>query len=176
MLLQIFKELQADFPRLILVLAPRHLQRIPRVEKILKSQGVRWIKRTMIRDGRLPEEVILLDTIGELTAIYGLGTAIFVGGSFGRVGGHNILEVLAQGQGVIFGPHVETIKDVAQLVVEHGAGMQVKTPDELKEAFRKLITDSSLRAQMGKKSSAFLQEQQGALERTMKIVRGIYQG
>jgi 3-deoxy-D-manno-octulosonic-acid transferase len=77
---------------------------------------------------------------------------------------------------VIFGPHVETIRDVAQLVVEHGAGMQVKTPDELKEAFRKLITDSSLRAQMGKKSSAFLQEQQGALERTMKIVRGIYQG
>ena len=174
--LQIFKELQADFPRLILVLAPRHLQRIPRVEKILKSQDVRWIKRTMIRDRRRPEEVILLDTIGELTAIYGLGTAIFVGGSFGRVGGHNILEVLAQGKGVIFGPHVETIKDVAQLVVEHGAGMQVKTPDELKGAFKKLITDSSLRVQMGKKGSAFLQKQQGALERTMKIVRGIYKG
>jgi 3-deoxy-D-manno-octulosonic-acid transferase len=176
MVLQIFKELKADFSRLILVLAPRHLQRIPRVERVLKSQGVRWIKRTMIQEERRPEEVILLDTIGELTAIYGLGTAVFVGGSFGRVGGHNILEVLAQGKGVIFGPHVETIRDVAQLVVEHGAGLQVRTPDELKGAFKKLIADSSLRAQMGKKGRSFLQEQQGALERTMKIVEGVYQG
>ncbi|OGP54755.1 MAG: hypothetical protein A2Y65_08650 [Deltaproteobacteria bacterium RBG_13_52_11] len=176
MILQIFKALKVDWPRLILILAPRHLQRIPRVEGLLGSQGVRWVKRTMISDERRPEEVILLDTVGELAAIYGVGTAIFVGGSFCRVGGHNILEVLAHGKGVIFGPHMENISDVAQLVVEKGAGMQVRTPDELRDGLRSIIVDASFRERMGERGIAFLQEHQGALERTMRIVGELYKG
>jgi 3-deoxy-D-manno-octulosonic-acid transferase len=74
-ILHIFKELKIDFPQLILILAPRHLQRISRVEGLLRSQGVRWVRRTIIDDGHRPEEVILLDTVGELAALYGLGTA-----------------------------------------------------------------------------------------------------
>ena len=176
LILKTFKMLRVDVPRLILILAPRHLQRIPRVEALLGSQGVRWVKKTMINEERRPEEVILLDTVGELAAIYELGTAIFVGGSFCRVGGHNILEVLAHGKGVIFGPYMENIGDVAQLVVEKGAGMQVRTPDELREALRRLIIDSSLRERMGERGIAFLQEHQGALEKTMRIVGALYKG
>ena len=175
-ILQVFKELQVDFPQLILILAPRHLQRIPRVEGLLESQGVRWVRRTMLSEKRRPEKVILLDTLGELAVLYGLGTAIFVGGSFGRVGGHNLLEVLAHGKGVIFGPHMENVREIAQLVVEGGAGIQVSTPDELKEAARRLIADPALRKEMGIKSLALLHEQQGALERTMKIVKEIFTG
>jgi 3-deoxy-D-manno-octulosonic-acid transferase len=181
LILQVFKELQIDFPRLILILAPRHLQRIPRVEKILGSQRVRWVKRTMIDEKRRPEpevalwpEVILLDTVGELAALYGLGTAIFVGGSFSRVGGHNILEVLAHGKGVIFGPHMENFKEIARLVVERGAGIQVRTPEELAEALKRLIVNPSLSKEMGKKGLALLREHQGALEKTLKIVRRFF--
>ena len=178
LILQVFKELRIDLPQLILILAPRHLQRIPRVEKILGSQRVRWVKRTMIDAKRRPEpevalwpEVILLDTVGELAALYGLGTAIFVGGSFSRVGGHNILEVLAHGKGVIFGPHMENFKEIARLVVERRAGIQVRTPEELAEAVRRLIVNPALSKEMGKKGLALLREHQGALEKTVKIVK-----
>jgi 3-deoxy-D-manno-octulosonic-acid transferase len=176
LILQVFKELRTDFPRLILILAPRHLQRIPRVEKLLESQHVRWVKRTMIDGKRRPEEVILLDTVGELAALYGLGTAIFVGGSFSRVGGHNILEVLAHGKGVIFGPHMENFMEIARLVVEREAGIQVRTRDELAAALRRLIAHPALGKEMGKKGLALLQEQQGALENTLKIVKELFKG
>jgi len=174
LILQVFKELQIDFPRLILILAPRHLQRIPRVEKLLGSQRVRWVKRTMIDEKRRPAEVILLDTVGELAALYGLGTAIFVGGSFSRVGGHNILEVLAHGKGVIFGPHMENFIEIARLVVVRRAGIQVRTPEELTKALRRFITDPSLSKEMGKKGLALLREHQGALEKTVKIVKKFF--
>ena len=181
LILQVFQGLRIDLPRLILILAPRHLQRITRVEKLLGSQRARWVKRTMISDERRPEpevalwpEIILLDTVGELAALYGLGTAIFVGGSFCRVGGHNILEVLAHGKAVIFGPHMENFMEIAQLVVERGAGIQVKTPEGLEEALRRLIVDPSLSKEMGEKGLALLQEQEGALDRTLKIVKKFF--
>jgi 3-deoxy-D-manno-octulosonic-acid transferase len=174
MILHIFRQLKVDFPQLILILAPRHLQRIPHVEGLLESQGVRWVRRTMISGERRPEEVILLDTVGELAALYGLGTAMFVGGSFCRVGGHNILEVLAHGKGVIFGPHMEDFSEIAQLVVARGAGIQVSTPDGLKEVMGKLIANPSLRREMGEKGLVLIREKQGALERTLKIVREFF--
>jgi len=173
-IIHIFKELKVDFPELILILAPRHLQRVSRVEGLLKSQGVRWTRRTTLAEGHRAQEVILLDTIGELATLYGLGTAVFVGGSFCRVGGHNILEVLAHGKGVIFGPHMDNFRAIAQRVVERGAGMQVRTPDELKDALGKVIADPSLSKKMGEKGLALIQEQQGALERTLKIVKEFY--
>jgi 3-deoxy-D-manno-octulosonic-acid transferase len=176
MILHIFRELKIDFPQLILILAPRHLQRISRVEGLLRSQGVRWVRRTMIDEGHRPQEVILLDTVGELAALYGLGTAIFVGGSFCRVGGHNILEVVAHGKGVIFGPHMENFSEIAQLVTERGAGIQAKTPEELKEAVGRLIADSSLGKKMGGRGLDLIKEHQGALERTLKIVRKCFEG
>jgi 3-deoxy-D-manno-octulosonic-acid transferase len=175
-ILRVFKKLQVTCPQLILILAPRHLKRIPRVESLLRTHRVRWVRRTMISEEHRPEEVILLDTLGELSALYALGTVIFVGGSFGRVGGHNILEVLDLGKGVIFGPHMENVSDIAQLVVERGAGVQVNTPDELREVLERLIADPSLRKEMGLKGLALLREHQGALERTMKIVKEFFTG
>jgi 3-deoxy-D-manno-octulosonic-acid transferase len=174
--IEIFKKLRAEFPRLMMILAPRHVQRVLRVEGLLKVRGVRWVKRTMINDNRRPEEVIVLDTIGELTAVYEVGTAIFVGGSFSKVGGHNIVEVLALGKAVIFGPHVESIRDVARLAVEWGAGIQVQTPDEFEEAVRRLLHDSRLREGMGRRGLAFVRNQQGAVEKTMKVIKAWYKG
>ena len=118
----------------------------------------------------------MLDTVGELADFYSLGTAIFVGGSFCRVGGHNILEVLAHGKGVIYGPHMENFSEIAQLVVERGAGIQVKTPDELREILGKLIADPSLRQRMGEKGLVLLKEHQGALEKTLMVVKEFFKG
>ena len=86
------------------------------------------------------------------------------------------MEVLAHGKGVIFGPHMENFSDIAQLVVERGAGIQVRTPDELRRVLGRLIADSSLNKEMGEKGLALLQEHQGAMERTMKIVKEFFKG
>lgn len=77
---------------------------------------------------------------------------------------------------MIFGPHVENIMDVARLVVERGAGVQVRTPDEFRETVRRIVADARLRERMGKKGLAFLKEHQGAVGRTMKIVGALYKG
>jgi 3-deoxy-D-manno-octulosonic-acid transferase len=174
LILQVFKKLRIDFPRLVLIVAPRHVQRIRRVEKLLEAQHVRWVKRTMIDEKCRPEEVILLDTIGELAGLYSLGTGIFVGGSFARIGGHNILEVLAHGKGVIFGPHMENFVEIARIVVERGVGIQVKTPHELAEAVRRLVMNPALNREMGEKGLALLREHQGALEKTVTIIKKFF--
>lgn len=175
-ILQIFKELKVDFPQLILVLAPRHLQRISQVEKILDSQGVRWVKRTMRGSELQVAEVILLDTVGELATFYGLGTVIFVGGSLSKVGGHNILEVLAHGKGVVFGPHMENFSEIAHLVLEKGAGVQVRTSGELKKVLKGLLDNPHLRQEMGERGLSLLQGHQGALEKTLEIVSSLVKG
>lgn len=171
MILGVFRGLRTEFPDLLLILAPRHLKRIPKVERILKAEGFSWVRRTSLGTVDHPFEVILLDTIGELPLIYGLGRAIFVGGSFCHVGGHNILEVLAHGKGVVFGPHMENFQEVAALAIAHGAGIQVSTQEELQEALRRLLADPVRNRDMGERGLDILKAQQGALQKTIKAIR-----
>ena len=86
------------------------------------------------------------------------------------------MEVLAHGKGVIFGPHMENVSEIAELAVERGAGIQVSTPHELREVLGRLIANPSHRREMGAKGLALLQEHQGALERTLKIVKEFLKG
>lgn len=169
--LQVYKDLKLNFPGLVLILAPRHVQRFSRVEALLKSQGVGWVRRSKIGTEAGSKEVVLLDSIGELAAVYGLGTAIFVGGSFGKVGGHNIMEVFAQGKGVVFGPDMENFSEIARLAVETGAGIQVTDATELREALRRLLNSPDLQRKMGKAGTAFVALHQGALEKTVEAVK-----
>jgi 3-deoxy-D-manno-octulosonic-acid transferase len=98
-LVTLYKELKRINPHLVLVLAPRHLDRLDEVERILKKESLSWLRKTSLSlgAGRSDQErpdVILLDTMGELMSIYSLGTLVFVGGSLVPVGGHNPLEPL----------------------------------------------------------------------------------
>lgn len=95
--IDIYQELKEEFKDLLMILAPRHIERIPEIEEKYQKAGINTIRRTEI-EKRKEESVILLDTIGELGKIYSLADLVFVGGSLVEFGGHNILEPAAHGK------------------------------------------------------------------------------
>ena len=134
-LLKVFAALRRAHPDLRLLIAPRYIERAGRVLALARALGL---------DARLrsqtgwPAQVIVLDTIGELVRVYQLATMVFVGGSFGRRGGQNILEPAACGKPVLFGPRMENFADSVQVLVGRG-GLQVKDPVALLQLMRDLL-------------------------------------
>ena len=119
-------------------------------------------------------DVIILDTIGELKAVYSLATVAIVGGSFSeKVQGHNPIEPAALGIPTIFGPHMKNFSHVASILTESGGVIQVEGIDSLAPALEKLLGDAALRERMGALAQAAVQENQGALTKTIEHMRDV---
>ena len=182
-LITLFKDLRKNDPHLLLILAPRHLERLEEVERILKKANISWIRRTLFslnkdhwdggRDG--PPEVILLDTMGELTRFYSLGTLAFIGGSLVPVGGHNPLEPLFFQKCTLFGPHMFNFLEITQSLIEAGGAIQVKGRKDLYLHLKRLLTDEGERKRIGERGYQFLQRHQGATEKTFEEIRHFIQ-
>ncbi|HVP76998.1 MAG TPA: 3-deoxy-D-manno-octulosonic acid transferase [Thermodesulfobacteriota bacterium] len=175
-LVSLYKELKKMEPHLLLILAPRHLERLEEVERILKKEAISWLRKTSLRlsPGRpdqVSPEVILLDTMGELTGIYSLGTLVFVGGSLVRIGGHNPLEPLFFKKCVLFGPYMFNFLEISSRLIETGGAIQVSGEEELFSQSRRLLFDESARQEVGEKGYQFLQKHQGATERMFEEIR-----
>jgi 3-deoxy-D-manno-octulosonic-acid transferase len=126
--------LEAGLPA-ALVLAPRHIQRRPEVERELAASGLSWRRRSGgIREPLEPGDVLLLDTLGELASAYAYADLAFVGGSLVPVGGHNLLEPVQVGCPVLFGPYTDAVADMAAEIVEAGVGRPVGDAAELARA------------------------------------------
>ena len=134
-LLDAYAALRRDFPDLRLVLAPRYVERSGRVLGAARERGLPSRLRSEPGGG---EAVVVLDTIGELVRVYQLATLVFVGGSFTRRGGQNILEPAACGKPVLFGPRMENFQDSVQVLVGRG-GLQVRDPAALQRILRDLL-------------------------------------
>ncbi len=138
LILDVYRRLLSDFPDLQLVVAPRYVERSGKILALCEAAGVSARLRSA-GPGLAPPQVVVLDTIGELAAAYRLATLAFVGGSFVRRGGQNVLEPAGQGKPVLFGPHMESFKDSVQVLVGRG-GIQVATPDQLYHVARELLS------------------------------------
>jgi len=138
LLVDVYRKLLADFPGLQMVVAPRYAERAGRIVSIAQGAGLTSRLRSAGAAGG-PVQVVVVDTIGELAAAYRLATLAFVGGSFTRRGGQNILEPAGQGKPVLFGPHMESFKDSVQVLVGRG-GIQVATPEQLLHVARELLS------------------------------------
>ena len=128
--LEAYEILLAAIPALALMIAPRHLNRLSEVEKLLSERGYVSLRKSRITGQKasgdsVPAPVILLDTLGELARFYPLGTYIFVGGSLADFGGHNPLEPAAGRKPVFFGPHMENFEEIAKQLTAAGGGIQV---------------------------------------------------
>ena len=134
-LLKVFAALRREHPDLRLLIAPRYIERAGRVLALARALGLEARLRSQTG---WPAQVIVLDTIGELVRVYQLATVVFVGGSFGRRGGQNILEPAACGKPVLFGPRMENFADSVQVLVGRG-GLQVKDPVALLQLMRDLL-------------------------------------
>jgi 3-deoxy-D-manno-octulosonic-acid transferase len=153
----------SESPALRLLIAPRHVERAEEVVRLAEGRGLRAARRSR---GPLEEaEVVVLDTMGELGAAYGLGAVAFVGGSLAPVGGHNVIEPLARGCPVLFGPHVESCQDLAELALSAGAAFQVRTARELAEGLLRMLEDEAVRRQAAARGRALVEANAGAAGR-----------
>jgi len=143
-----FQRLRPEFPNLRLILVPRQRERFDPVAAELRRAGVPFVRRSELT-GRLADRaaVILIDTFGELGALWGLAEVAFVGGSLdGQRGGQNMIEPAAFGAAVLFGPHVWNFRDTVQRLLAARAAIQVRDARELEMTMRRLLADGSERS------------------------------
>jgi 3-deoxy-D-manno-octulosonic-acid transferase len=175
-LVTLYKELKEMTPHLVLILAPRHLERLEEVEGILKKQSLSWVRKTTLSTNAGPSgqehpEVILLDTMGELMGVYSLGTLVFVGGSLVPIGGHNPLEPLFFKKCILFGPHMFHFLEITSRLIEAGGAIQVSGKEDLFSELKRLLFDEVARNEVGEKGHQFVQNHQGATGRMFEEIR-----
>ncbi len=163
-ILLVYKRLLPDHPDLRLVFAPRYIDRAPRVLALALQAGLTAGLRSQENPGG--GQVVVLDTIGELSRAYRLGTLVFVGGSFTTRGGQNILEPAAQGRPVLFGPHMENFHDSVQVLVGRG-GIQVNDPDHLHRVLSDLLARPDTIARLGTLARGAVLQVSGASARNV---------
>lgn len=165
--LAVWRELSQQYPGARLVLVPRHPERAAEVARLTEQYGFVCRRRTTLDADRLlrADELLLLDTVGELTAIYQLSDVVFVGGSLVPTGGHNLLEPAACGVPSLFGPHMTNFKEVAALALQYGAGVQVADQAELQGALNDFLTSAELRQVIGANGLKMIRTAGGATQR-----------
>ena len=178
--LQAFSAVEQQFPRALLVLAPRKPERFVAAAEIIETSRRRVIRRSgvSINGTREPafadaRSVFLLDSMGELASIYRIADAVFVGGSLVPDGGHNILEPAAFGKPPVFGASMENFREMAERFVSARAGVQVATPEELGSSWVDLIENSVRRAKMGNAARELVEQSRGATDRTLEHLERI---
>jgi 3-deoxy-D-manno-octulosonic-acid transferase len=116
-------------------------------------------------------EILLLDTVGELAGVFALADLVFMGGSLVPTGGHNVLEPAFWGKAIVFGPHMENFRDVAALFLNGSAAVQVHSASELGAAACGLLRDEPRRRRLGEAAKEILARQAGGTERILERLR-----
>jgi 3-deoxy-D-manno-octulosonic-acid transferase len=170
LLLDAHTVLRRTVPGALLVLAPRHPQRFEGVAALLERRGLIFARRSGTQAVRAESQVLLLDTMGELTAFYAASDAAFVGGSLVPVGGHNLLEPASLGVPVITGPHTQNGSEIARLLIEAGGAFEVADGTALAAAAERLLADPALRERMGASARRFVESHRGSLGRLLALI------
>jgi 3-deoxy-D-manno-octulosonic-acid transferase len=170
LLLKAFENVLAEHARAVMVLAPRHPERFKVVTDSLTECGVRFVCRSHWQGESLAGGVLLLDSIGELGAMYGLADVSFVGGSLVPRGGHNIIEPAQHGTPIVVGEYTENFRDIVGLFQKCNA-VRVVTPSELARTFLELLTDPAGRSRLGRRAQETVQSQKGATCRTIEKLK-----
>jgi 3-deoxy-D-manno-octulosonic-acid transferase len=170
--LHIFQRLRPTCPNLRLFLVPRQKDRFDDVAHLLERSGLPFVRRSALTESlTAPERIVLVDTIGELSALWGLADIAFVGGSLdGRRGGQNMIEPAAYGAAAVFGPHVWNFRDTVHRLLAENAAVQVTDAAELEATLQRLAADSPERARLGTAAQRFVMQQQGATMRTLDLL------
>jgi 3-deoxy-D-manno-octulosonic-acid transferase len=166
-----FRRLRASSPGALLVLAPRHPERFDEVDALCRRDGWKTARRTELAIDTEPRvDIVVLDTIGELATIYQTATVVFVGGSLVATGGHNVLEPAVFGKPIVFGPHMENFREIADAFVAHGAAVRLESEHDLDEVIVGLFGDPVRRARLGAAARALVEANRGAKDKTMVVL------
>lgn len=174
--LDTWQQLQAEFPNLRLMIAPRHAERFEEVAELIESKDIPLIRKShgifrfasVWKTDQTP--VILLDTLGELSTAWGLADIAYVGGSLNNRGGQNMLEPAAFGSAVLFGPNTWNFKDVVDALRSRDAAMVVQNGEELKTRITELLNNPIRRCEVGRQAQQWVTSQQGASDETVAML------
>lgn len=170
-LLHAFKQISQSHPAARLMLVPRHPERFSEVASLLESSGFKFARRASPpweKDGSA--QVILLDTIGELRAVYPLADIVFVGGSLVPHGGHNVIEPAQLGVCTVTGPHTRNFAAIVKTMRDDDALIQLSPTadaDELSSTIQQLLDDATQRQAIGQRAKAVCDYNRGATNKTM---------
>lgn len=168
--LRTFSKLKEKHPDIKLLLAPRHPKRVPDIQTLFKdfnlNYGLRSKEATFANN-----DIIILDTLGELGKMYSICHFAFIGGSFNKTGGHNPLEAVVYDKPAITGPSIHNFKDIYAILDRTNAGKIVKNEKEFFEYADKLFEDNEFYASACKDCKTVFEAQQGALDFVINTIK-----
>ncbi len=169
-----YARLRERHPGLVLLLAPRHPERLDDVAALVRRHGLGVSSYRALTAGTatLPDgaAVVLLDVMGPLAACYALGVAGFVGGTLVPIGGHNVVEPARAACPVLVGPHTASIEDVAARIVDAGGGRRVRSAEDLVAAIRPVLDAPATGRDMGRRAREAIAAGEGALARHLAVI------
>jgi 3-deoxy-D-manno-octulosonic-acid transferase len=166
LLLRAFENLRVQHPQAVMILAPRHPERFTAVTAVLEQMSIRFWRRSLWSGEPFNGGVLLLDTIGELAALYALADIAFVGGSLVPRGGHNMIEPAQHGVATVVGNHTENFRDIVRLFQGQDA-VRIVGPAELPLMLMDLLANDAERGALGQRAAETMRSQIGATARTV---------
>jgi len=177
MILDAYEIILKQFPDTILIIAPRHIVRIPLIESLLRGRGFTYQLRTRFeRSGaKRTEPVVIIDTFGELQSLYSVGTINFCGASLVPKGGQNPLEAAVWGNAVFYGPSMEDFLDAKDLLESVDAGIQVSSPEILAERAIWFLNHPDALKSCGVRAREAVVKNRGAAEKHARVIARLFQ-
>ncbi|MCC2606436.1 lipid IV(A) 3-deoxy-D-manno-octulosonic acid transferase [Planctobacterium marinum] len=169
-LLQSYQTLKSAFPKLLLILTPRHPQRFSRVEKLIAGQPLKQQRLSDDRPVTADTDVLLIDAMGILKSVYHLADIAFVGGSLADKGGHNALEAALFSKPVIMGPHLYNNPVIFETLVNAQAMVSVPNEQQLCEQIQLWLAHPEQASAAGKAGAAVIAHNAGAIDQTLAII------
>lgn len=171
-LLKAFENLLVSHPRAVMILAPRHPERFEKVAVLIQQMSISLHRRSQWNVEPLAGGVFLVDTIGELAALYALADVAFVGGSLIPRGGHNIIEPAQHGVAIVTGTHTENFRDIVTLFQRHDA-VRTVVISELPITLMHLLENEGERRALGRRAKETILSQMGATSRTLDALKAL---
>lgn len=173
-----FEQLVSKHPKTGLVLVPRYPRDAERVERLAAAHGLTVVRKTAVDQGEAAAAgtaaILVVDTVGDLRALYGIADIAFVGGSLffrgSNRGGHNLMEPAIFGLPVVFGPYNSSFADTARELVKARGGFEARNVDSLIDVLQRLLDDAALRGDAGRRARDVIVERQGATQKNFDLL------
>ncbi len=159
--------LEKGWASAFLIIAPRHPERFDAVANLLGQRKISFVRRTRIEQVPAKVDVVLIDTIGELSRAYRMARVAFIGGSLVPTGGHNPLEPAVWGAPVLTGPHIDNFREVYDELFAAAGARVVEDTAALSAALAGWLADPDGRARAGRAAQAVVENNRGASDRTV---------
>jgi 3-deoxy-D-manno-octulosonic-acid transferase len=178
MIIYVYKRIIKEFPNAVLFIAPRHIDRTEEIVSLLERHNLRYQLRTEIDSNivKRTEQVVIINSFGELFKLYSIGTIIFCGASLVPLGGQNPLEAAAWGKAIFYGPYMDDFLDAKALLDANDSGIQVSSPEMLAEKAISLLRAPDILKNYGARAREAVLRNRNAGERHARVISELISG